>query len=275
VPAVLALLSSVLWGAADFVGGALSRRIPAATVIAASQGAALVGLVPLVLLLGERPDHVWAGFAAGAVGAVALGSFYAALAAGTMGVVAPVAATGAVVPVVAGLVRGEEPGWLQGVGIVVALAGVLMASGPELSGGAPLRPLLLAAVAALGFGTVMLLLAEGSEGPSGGVLVTMLTFRLAQVAVVAPLAIRRGFAGQGRSALPLLLLLALADLSANTCFAFATRGDLLSVVAVLGSLYPVVTVLLARQVYGERLQRVQGLGVVATLAGVAVLAGAS
>jgi drug/metabolite transporter (DMT)-like permease len=275
VPALLALLSSLLWGGADFLGGALSRRMPAATVVALSQGAALVGLVPLALLLGERPDHVWAGFAAGAVGAVALGCFYAALAAGTMGVVAPVAATGAVVPVVVGLARGEQPGLVQGLGMAVALLGVVLASGPELSGGASLRPLALAVVAALGFGTVMLLLAEGAEGPAGSVVVAMLTFRVAQVALVAPLALRGGTGGAGRRALPLLLLLAAADVSANTAFAFATRADLLSVVAVLGSLYPVVTVLLARQVYRERLQRVQGVGVAATLAGVALLAGSS
>jgi drug/metabolite transporter (DMT)-like permease len=272
VPALLALVSSLVWGAADFLGGALARRVPAAAVVAVSQAAALLGLVPLALLLGARPDNLWAGFAAGAVGAVALASFYAALAGGTMGVVAPVAATGAVVPVVAGLVQGEHPGWLQGSGILVALVGVVLASGPELSGGASVRPLLLALVAGAGFGTVMLLLAEGSQGPSGAVLVTMLTLRVAQVGVVAPLALRQGFRG-ARQVWPLLLLLGLLDVTANATFSFATRGDLLSVVAVLASLYPVVTVLLARQLHGERLLGVQSVGVLTALAGVALLAG--
>ncbi|HUR51025.1 MAG TPA: EamA family transporter [Mycobacteriales bacterium] len=268
---LLALLSSALWGWSDFMGGTLARRLPAATVVAVSQSAALLALVPLVLTLGAAPSSWLPGLAAGLAGAVGLGAFYAALAAGTMGVVAPLAATGAVVPVVVGLVRGEQPGALQAAGIVLALVGVVLASGPELSGGAPLRPLLLAALAAACFGTVMVLLAKGSEGPAGAVLVTMLALRLTEVGAVLPLAARARGGVPWRPLLPLLVLLGLVDVLANTAFAFATRSGLLSVVAVLGSLYPVITVLLARQVHAERLQRVQAAGVVATLAGVVLI----
>lgn len=268
---VLALLSSTLWGWADFLGGTLSRRLPAATVVALSQGIALVGLVPLVVLAGKAPDSPASAFLAGLAGAVGLAAFYAALAAGTMGVVAPIAATGALLPVVVGLVRGEQPGPLQVTGIVVALLGVVLASGPELTGGAPLRPLLLALVAAGAFGTVMVLLTEGAKGPSGAVLVALLALRVSQVGVVLPVALTRGL-GDWRPVLPLLVLLGLVDVTANACFAYASRSGLLSVVAVLGSLYPVVTVLLARRLHAERLARIQVLGVAGTLTGVALLA---
>lgn len=267
---VLALLSSALWGWSDFLGGTLARRTPTAVVVCVSQLAALLALVPLVLSLGAAPPSWVPGLLAGLAGAVGLGAFYAALAAGTMGVVAPIAATGAVVPVVVGLARGEHPGWLQAAGIVLALIGVVLASGPELSGGASSRPLLLALLAAACFGSVMTLLAEGSKGPAGAVLVTMLALRLSEVGAVLPLALRARRTGV-RAVLPLLVLLGLVDVAANTCFAYATRLGLLSVVAVLGSLYPVVTVLLARQLHDERLQRIQGIGVLATLGGVVLI----
>jgi len=272
MPILLALLSSALWGWADFRGGTLSRRLPTTVVVGLSQGCAFVALVPLVLALGDRPDSLLAGALAGVVLAVGLAAFYGALAVGTMGVVAPVSSTGAIVPVVVGLARGEQPSSWQLVGIVIALVGVVLASGPELSGGAARRPLVLALVAAGCFGTVLLLFAEAAEGPAGGVLVSMLVLRAAMVTALAPWALRSVRGTDWRAALPSLALLGVIDVAANTTFTYATRGSLLSVVAVCGSLYPVVTVLLARQVHGERLQRVQGVGVAASLAGIVLLA---
>lgn len=269
---LLALLSSLLWGWSDFLGGTLSRRIPAATVLALSQGIALLALLPVVLLVGERPSSLLPGLVAGVALAVGLGAFYAALAAGTMGVVAPIAATGAALPVVVGLVRGESPSVLQLAGIVLALLGVVLASGPELAGGAPLRPLLLAVIAAGAFGMVMVALAKGSEGPAGAVLVTLLVLRLTLVGLAAPIALARGLGPGWKPLLPLLALVGVIDVTANACFAYASRSGLLSVVAVLGSLYPVVTVLLARRLHAERLVPLQSAGVVAALAGVALLA---
>jgi drug/metabolite transporter (DMT)-like permease len=271
VPVALALLSSVLWGTSDFLGGTATRRMPALAVVALSQLTALLLLVPVVLLLGSAPLHPWQGVLAGLVGSVALGAFYAALASGTMGVVAPIAATGALVPVVVGLVRGDQPSALQVAGIVVALAGVVLASGPELSGSAPVRPLLLAVVAAVGFGTVIVLIADGSKGEPGAVVVTLLLMRSASVAALGPLVLARGAARGTLRHLPLVAAVGVGDVAANACFAFSTRGGLLSVVAVLASLYPVVTVVLARQVHGERLLPVQLAGAAATLAGVVLL----
>jgi drug/metabolite transporter (DMT)-like permease len=276
VSVVLALLSSLLWGSADFLGGTAARRLPAAVVVGVSQAIALVLLVPIALLVGSRPDSLASGAAAGVVGVFALGAFYRALAGGTMGVVAPIAALGALLPVTVGLARGEVPSGLQVAGIAVAIAGVVLASGPELSGGASPRPLLLAAGAAVGFGLVAVLLADGSKGPAGGVVVALLVMRLASVGLMAALflgARLRGFrAGVVRRDLGLLAAIGLGDVAANAAYALASRGALLSVVSVLASLYPVITVLLARQLHAERLRPVQVAGVLGTLGGVALLA---
>jgi drug/metabolite transporter (DMT)-like permease len=276
VSVALALLSSLLWGGSDFLGGTAARRIPAASVVGVSQAFALVGLVPVALLVGSQPEHPLAGVLAGLAGVVGLGLFYAALAGGTMGVVAPIASMGALLPVTVGLARGEVPSGLQIAGIVVAILGVVLASGPELSGGASSRPLLLALGAAVGFGLVAVLLSEGSKGPSGAVVVTLLVMRTTSVGVLVLaflVARTRGLSiGVVPTDLGLLLAVGLGDVGANACFALASRAGLLSVVAVLGSLYPVVTVLLARQLQNERLRGIQVIGTLGTLGGVALLA---
>jgi drug/metabolite transporter (DMT)-like permease len=189
MPAALALLASLLWGTADYLGGTASRRLPVASVLAVSQLVALLGLLPLALVLGaydEPRGFVLPGAAAGLCGVIGLAAFYRALALGTMGVVAPVAALGVVVPVGAGLLAGESPSPLQVGGILAALVGVVLASGPELRGGAGALPLLLAGVAALGFGAVLVLLAEGSgSGGAGAVVMTLLVMRVTSVTVLS------------------------------------------------------------------------------------------
>lgn len=268
---LLALVSSLMWGTSDFLGGTATKRLPAGVVVFGSQAVALLVLVPFVLVLGERPDALWPGVAAGLAGVVGLAAFYAALAAGTMGVVAPIAATGAVVPVVVGLARGESPSLVQVAGIAVALAGVVLASGPELTGSASSRPLVLAVVAAVCFGSVAALIAEGSKGPAGGALVMLAVMRVASLSALGLVGLFRRTEVRVKGSVALLAAIGVFDVGANAAFAYASRAGLLSVVAVLGSLYPVVTVLLAREVHGERLARVQVVGAVGTLAGVALL----
>ena len=268
---LLALLSSVLWGTSDFLGGTASRRLPAAAVVGLSQAVALLALIPLALAVGARPDDLWTGVGAGLTGVAGLGMFYAALAAGTMGVVAPIAALGALLPVAVGLARGESPTALQVAGIAVAIAGVVLASGPELTGGASPKPLALAVGAAVGFGLVAVLLARGAEASAGAVVTTLLVMRCTSVAVLAALlAVRRPTVA--RTDWTVLAVIGLGDVAANAAYALASRHGLLSVVSVLASLYPVVTVLLARQLQDERLRPVQVVGAAGTLVGVALLA---
>lgn len=277
--AVLALLSSLLWGSADFLGGTVSRRHRAALVVGVSQAVGLVAVLVVAGVAGAFGDDngyvPWA-MLSGIAGVVGLVSFYAALAAGTMGVVSPIAALGVVVPVLVGLARGERPGTLQVVGIVVAIAGVVLASGPELSGRAGARPLLLAGVAAVGFGLALLAIAEGSRSSTLMTLVTMRATSVTLLVAALLVAVGRGFPRAelrlGRADLLLVALVGVGDVSANLTFGLASTRGLVSVVAVLGSLYPVVTVLLARVLHGERLGAAQTVGVAGALGGVALIA---
>lgn len=281
--AVLALLSSGLWGLSDFLGGTASRRLPVSSVLGLSQLVALLLLVPVAAATGalDAPrSYLLPGVLAGAVGVTALAMFFRALSIGTMGVVAPVAALGVAVPIVAGLARGEHPSAAQLLGIAVAVVGVVLASGPELSGDGRggLTALILALGAAAGFGLVLVLVAQGSSGDSGGVVMTLLTMRLTSVLMLTCLLVgcapRRGWdLGVRRGNLPLLAAIGIADVAANGSYAVSSRGSLVSVTAVLASLYPVVTALLAYRIHGERLRRVQVIGVTVTLAGVGLLAG--
>ena len=284
--ALLALFASALWGTADFLGGTAARRLPVASVLGVSQLVALLGLVPLAAAIGaldEPRSYVLPALLAGLTGTAALACFYRALASGTMGVVAPIASLGVVVPVVVGLLDGERPGALQLIGMAVAVVGVVLASGPELlgSGRGGAAPLVLAAAAALGFGAVLSLIAVASGGEGGtvgAVVMTLLVMRLVSVLALTSLLLallrsRGPEIGVRRGDLPLLLKIGVFDAGANAMFALASQGDLVSVTAVLASLYPVVTVLLARRFHAERLATVQQVGVVLALTGVVALAG--
>lgn len=273
--ALLALASSLLWGTADFLGGTVSRRLPALAVVGGSQAVGLVAVLGVAVVAGELdapPGYLVWGIAGGLTGMAALVAFYAALASGTMGVVAPVAATGVVVPVAVGLARGESPGTWQGPGIALAVVGVVLASGPEArpgSGGGS-RPLVLAGLAALGFGLVLVLIAEGGRTSAAMTLVTMRTTSVVALLAVAVAVRSRG--GIARSDLGLLAVIGIGDAAANGSFALASQSGLVSVTSVLASLYPAVTVLLARVVHAERMRPVQNVGVVGALVGVVLIA---
>lgn len=275
----LALLSSLLWGSADFLGGTMSRRLPAPVVVAVSQVFGLLLVLAVATAAGDLGAPLtylpWA-MLAGLSGLVGLVCFYLALASGTMGVVSPIAALGVVVPVVVGLLRGDAPSTPQVVGIVVAVAGVVLASGPELSGRSGARPLLLATVAAVGFGGALLFIAYGSRTSP---LMTLVAMRATSITVCAcvlrgalaePLGVRDA---AGRRTLGLLAVVGFGDVLANLTFGVASTGGLVSVISVLGSLYPVATVLLAWTIHHERLGAAQRWGVAAALAGVVLIGG--
>jgi drug/metabolite transporter (DMT)-like permease len=271
----LALAASLAWGIADFGGGIGTRRVHVVWVLVVSQvaGLALVG----ILALATQPhppsgrELAWGAFG-GIMGAAGLGAFYSALAVGTMGIVGPIAATGAVVPVAYGLARGEHPSVLQGTGIAIAVVGVITASLEPLPEG-PGRRLAngvgLALLAALGFGSAILGLNRVSQA---GVVWGTLTLRLAVVPIVCLAALLlRPALGRVRANLPILVASGLFDTGANLLYGASARRGLISVVSVLGSLYPVVLVVLARVVLAERIARPQLAGVAVALAGIALI----
>lgn len=293
--ALLALLASLSWGTSDFMGGVVSRRLRPLVVVAVAQTIAALTMVVIAAAtdsFGVPRGYLPYAIGAGAVGLVALVAFYGALSTGTMGIVAPIAGTGAVVPVIFGLASGESPSGLQIVGIAAAVGGVVLASGPEISGrggpdGGGSRPLVLALVAAVGFGFVFVLIEKASRH---NVVMTLLTMRTTSVSIVALLGIayllrhgglrhRRAAApaepphgGFRRRDVPVIALIGWTDLGANGLYGYASRHGLVSVTAVLASLYPAVTVLLARFIEGERMRRIQDIGVGLAMCGVVLLA---
>lgn len=279
VAVVLALLSSLLWGSADFLGGLTSRRRPALAVVGGSQACGLITISALAVATRAWDGPIsWAGWAlaSGACGTVGLVCFYAALGSAAMGVVSPIAALGATVPVAVGVVAGERPSSLTTAGLAVALAGAVAASGPEVRGGGPgrsrsgARPVVLAAVAGVSFGLTLVFVERGARVDP---VMTLLGMRVTSVTVFAVVAVvAGGLGGLGRRDVPALVAVGVGDVLANLMFALASQRGFLSITALLGSLYPVATVLLARFVLHERLSRVQQLGVLTAMVGVALIA---
>jgi drug/metabolite transporter (DMT)-like permease len=277
--AVLALASSLSWGLSDFLGGLQSRRHALLAVLALSQGLALVILV-VAVLAGAPTEHdtaatVWAA-SVGGLGLLALTAFYRALAIGTMSVVAPISATGVAIPVLVGLVSGERPAALQVGGIVLACAGVILASREAPAADADVRrsgrlAIALALLAAVGFGSFFAGIDRAEE--SADIAWVLLSARTAAVLLLGvACAVVRPRLPTAPAALGMLAAIGVFDLLANLLFVLAAGRGLLSVVGVLGSLYPAVTVVLARAFLHERLTRTQNVGVVVTLAGVIALA---
>lgn len=281
--AVLALSASLLWGLADFGGGLLTRRAPALMVVVISQAAAAVVLGVAVLgtgALAEGGPRLWYAVGAGVIGPVVLWCFYRALALGPMGVVSPLATVGVAVPIGVGLIFGDRPGLAQAAGILLALTGVVLAGGPQLRG-APVQreAILLTLVAAVGFGATMTFIAEAFTTTTG-LLLALFVQRVCNVLVGGVLmAVSKGpsatWDGGLRGlvgGLPMLAAVGLADVAANGGYALATSLGSMTVAAVLASLYPVLTALLARGVLSERLRPVQAAGAGLALAGTILLA---
>jgi drug/metabolite transporter (DMT)-like permease len=277
--AVLALASSITWGMADFLGGLQSRKHPLLAVLVVSQLVALALLVAAVLL-GAPIEHdasstLWAA-GVGTLGVLGLVAFYRALAIGTMSVVAPISATGVSIPVVVGLVSGERPGALQIAGILLACAGVVLAAREAPGADAEARrvgrtAIGLALLAAVGFGAFLTGMDQAEE--TGDAAWVLLSARAAEVTVLLiAAAVVRPQLPRAWSALGIIAAVGTMDLLANLLFVIAASKGLLSVVGVLGSLYPAVTVVLARFVLHERLTPTQNAGVLVTLAGVVALA---
>ena len=271
----LALASSVVWGVADFSGGSLTRRLPTFAVTVISQGAGFVALLVALAVHGGLGGRSFLlGIAAGAGGGAGLAAFYRALSLGTMSVVSPIAACGAVVPFAVSIATGERPSLVAVAGAVLALGGAVLASLEERRATSPerARAVVLAVVAAGALGLFVYFLGLGSR--EGDALSTLVGARVGSLGLLVVLALVRSAPLRvARTSLAAVAAVGLADVTANALFAYASGHGLLALVSVLGSLYPVVTVLLAHVLLGERLTRPQQLGVGIALVGVAAIAG--
>ena len=209
------------------------------------------------------------GALAGLAGYIGLACLYEGLSTGRMGVVAPISSMSAVVPLAYALATGDALSTLALVGVFIALTGVFCASGPELSQGMPIKPLLLALGAAAGFGLSLTFIAVGSESSA---LLTMVSMRGATFFVTISIALRFRTTGKfGKKDLPLLIFIGAADFLANLLLGVATTKGLVSVAMVFGSLYPIATALLAFKFLNERLHTVQYIGIGLAVGGVSLI----
>jgi len=210
------------------------------------------------------------GALAGICGYIGLICLYAGLSTGRMGVVSPISSLSVLIPLSFALViKGDRLSTPVMAGVIAAVIGGFLASGPEISQGLPLKPLLLAIGAACGFGTALTFMSIGSQESS---LLTMVTMRATTLFISGAFFIKlRGFGGAKARDLPLLAAIGVADFSANLLLGIATTKGLVSIAMVLGSLYPIATAGLAFIFLRERLHRVQYIGVALAVTGVALI----
>jgi drug/metabolite transporter (DMT)-like permease len=274
---LLALLSSLLWGSADYHAGNLSKRLPTMVVLGVNQAFGLLFGIALVLISGgwfapslDASGYLINGALAGLSGYAGLLCLYAGLSSGRMGVVSPISSLSVLIPLFFALfIKGDQLSTPVMMGVIAAIIGGFLASGPELTQGLPLRPVLLALGAALGFGSALTFMSIGSQESS---LLTMTTMRATTFFVSLAFFIKvRNLGGASKKDIPLLAAIGIADFSANLLLGVATTKGLVSIAMVLGSLYPIATAVLAFIFLHERLHKAQYLGVVLAVGGVALI----
>jgi drug/metabolite transporter (DMT)-like permease len=272
VAIVLALGASLTWGLADFFGPLKGRRFGTLRVLVYAQLGGLLGIGLIVAIRGAGPASAAALFAvpAGILGSLGLYAYYRGMVTGTISVVAPIAGLAAVVPVTVGIVSGDRPSALQLNGIAFALVGVFLAAREPNGGKSRLATGVgLALFAAVGFGGYFVFMHAAGDADYWW---ASLFFRTTAAAVIlTAAAIRRPSLALPAREVPLLALIGCGDMVGNLLFAAASSRGLVSITSVLASLYPIVTVALARIVLSERVARSQEAGIGLTFAGVALI----
>lgn len=287
---VFALAAAALFGSADFLGGVASRRVRAASVLLISTPAGVVVILAAALLTGvpfQAGGLGWA-LAAGAVGGAGMIILYGGLAAGPMSVVAPVSALAStVVPVGAALAMGERASAAVYAGAALCLVAIVLvsmedgrrsrgrpATGPG-SGPARFRVargLGYGAASGLAFGIFFLFIRNaGTSGVLWPVCLARVAGTVVILAAAAWLGTRPPGPGAGRWVLPAAAGAGILDATANVCYLLAARAGMFGIAVVITSLYPGITVLLARVTLGERMRAVQRVGLVLAAAGVAMV----
>ena len=268
----LALGASLTWGLSDFFGPLAGRRLGVLRVLVYVQVGGIVAIAVIVAVRGKGPADLGALWAIPAAISGTLGfyAYYRGMAVGAMSIVAPIAGVSAIVPVAVGIASGDRPSAWQLAGIAFALGGVFFASrepgqgGMKLAAGAG-----LALIAAVGFGGYF---PPMHAAGSADFWWASLFFRITSTSVIlAAVAIRRPSLAVAPVQVPLLALIGVGDMLGNLFFAAASTSGLVSVTSVLASLYPIVTVLLARAILKEQVSRPQEAGILLTLAGVALI----
>jgi drug/metabolite transporter (DMT)-like permease len=272
---LLATLAAVFYGAADFTGGMVTKRVATVPVVLLSQATGLVMVAIILPFLGTAPPRaadLWWGAGGGLAGGVGVALLYYGLAKGTMSVVAPTTAVLAVaIPVLTSIALGERPGWLAIAGILLGVGAIALVSRPTVNTEGPPRPSGLGVALVAGVAIGLFLLALAQTRPASG-LWPLLTARLTSVGLFAVIAVivRRSVRMPAKLAAIAVGGGAL-DMLANTLYLLAAQIGPLSPVVTLSSLYPASTVLLARAVLGERLNTWQTAGVGAALVAVLLI----
>jgi drug/metabolite transporter (DMT)-like permease len=270
---VLALGASLSWGLADFFGPLQGRKLGALRTLVYVELGGLVGIAVMVAVRGLGPKSVVTLLAipAAVSGTLGLFAYYRGIAVGAISIVAPIAGVSAVVPVIVGIASGESPSGLQLTGIACALIGVFLAAREPRKGGETklAAGVGLAILAAIGFGGYFPFMHAAGNADYWW---ASLIFRIASTIVIfVAVAVRRPALGVPVRILPWLALIGFGDMFGNLLYAAASTSGLVSVTSVLASLYPIVTVVLARIVLSERVARSQEAGIGLTLAGVALI----
>jgi drug/metabolite transporter (DMT)-like permease len=273
---LLALLSSAMWGTADYFAGRLSKKHHPFAVLGFSQVIGLFVGILIVVMSGSWQGKILGldgflipGALAGIFGYIGLACLYEGLSTGRMGVVSPISSLSTVVPLAYALITGDVLSTITLIGVVIALIGVFCASGPELSQGLPIKPLLLALGAAAGFGLALTFLAIGSQSSA---LLTMVSMRGATFFVTISLALKFRTTGNfSKNDMPMLIFIGAADFLANLLLGIACTKGLVSVAMVFGSLYPIATAVLAFKFLNERLHKVQYIGIALAVTGVSII----
>ena len=275
--ALLALSGALSWGVGDFFGGLASRRVSVLVVLVVSQAIGLAGVVLWVTASGDPfpgISELAPAAAAGAAGLAGLAALYRGLAVGAMGIVAPISAASPLVPLTVDAARGAVPSTLQSLGILLVLGGIATlsfqpsSSGSKLAAGAG-----LAVLAAVGFGAFVVGIDAGADESAAWAVVAA---RLASVGLALVVALTSATSlRSARTVLPLVVAIGVFDTGANVLVAAATTHGAAGIVGVLSALYPVVTVLLARVLLGERLAASRRVGGVLAIGGAALVAAGS
>jgi len=269
--AALALAAAASWGVGDFFGGLKSRSLNPVAILIVAQPIGLTLLGVWVAVRGQGPPGsavLWACLAA-VLGTTGLIAFYRGMAAGALSIVAPIAGAGATIPVIWGLAGGDRPSGYQELGFAAALVGVVLASFERRPEAARLAAGVgWAAIAMLAFGAYYIPMHAASHGDF---LWAAFVFRLTSTTLIAAAWLVLRPPRARRADLPVLASIGVLDTGGNVFFAAASAKGLVSVVAILASLYPVVTVLLARAVLHERVHRSQELGIALALAGIVLI----